>query len=134
MGKRILSVFAGLITAFIVIFLLENLWKVIYPPPANLNLEDKAVWSELMKTMPMGALWCLILGYAAGSFAGGLVAAKVAVNVRVSIVVGAILMVGGIANLVMIEHPLWFIIVSNLVYIPFAYLGGKMVVKTQQPA
>src|SRR3954471_19427179 len=128
MGKRILAVLAGVIIAFIIIFLLENLWKVIYPPPAGFNMEDKAAWSQLMKTMPTGALWCLVLGYAVGSFAGGFVASRIAPErkIRAGITVGIIVMAGGIGNLVMIEHPLWFIIVSNLVYIPFAFLGGRM--------
>src|SRR5690349_23177354 len=93
MGKRILAILLGIITAFIVIFLLENVWKVIYPPPAGFNMEDKASWGKLMEAMPVGALFCLIIGYAAGCFTGGWVAARIATDkkMRAALIVGIVL-------------------------------------------
>jgi hypothetical protein len=135
MGKRILAVIGGIIAAMLIITLSEYMMKFIYPLPAGFNEKDMNAWAELMKTMPAGAFWCVIFGYAAGSFVGGMVASKVTGKIVSGIVVGAIVMVSGIMNLVMIpNHPVWFIIVSNLVYIPFAYLGAKLVVKTPQTA
>ena len=50
-------------------------------------------------------------------------------KLRDSIIVGLALLGFGIVNLVMITHPLWFIVVSVLIYIPCAYWGGKVRVR-----
>jgi hypothetical protein len=74
----------------------------------------------------------ILLAYAAGSFAGGLVASLIAgiQQPKAAVIVGSILLVAGIMNIVSIPgHPLWFIIVGCLLYIPFSYLGYLSVQK-----
>jgi hypothetical protein len=74
-------------------------------------------------------LLCLLVGYALGCLAGG-AAATLAVgrkNMRPAIITGAVVMIGGVMNLMDIPHPLWFVIVSQFTYIPFAWLGYVLV-------
>jgi MFS family permease len=130
MGKRILAVIAGLISAFVLIALIQYISYLIYPPPEGFDYKNEEAMRQLMQTMPAGAFGMLIFAYAVGSFVGGLVAGKVSGRTQPAIILGVVLTVSGIVNLVKIEHPMWFSIVSTIIYIPMALLGSKMVVKT----
>ena len=50
-----------------------------------------------------------------------------------SIIVGALLMVSGIANMIMLPHPLWMWIFGLMIFIPFAYLGNRFLNKNKIP-
>jgi hypothetical protein len=76
--------------------------------------------------MPIAAFIWILLGYAVSAFAGGLIATLISGRRKAlpAIIVGAVLMVGGIMNLIMIPyHPVWFMIANLIVYLPFAWLG-----------
>jgi hypothetical protein len=100
----------------------------LYPLPAHLNLNDKAAATAAFSNLPAAALLLVLFGYALGSFFGGMVAARFALSKRVAhaVAVGLLLMVAGIANLLAYPHPLWFVVVSLLLYLPMAYFGGMM--------
>lgn len=127
MGKRILAVLAGLITGMIVIGLVEYISHQIYPPPADFDYTNKEALAELMKNIPVGALIIVIIAWAAGSFAGGFVASKIGreKGITLGLIVGAILMLAGIINMLMIPHPIAFWIGGLTVYLPFSYWGAK---------
>lgn len=126
--KNILSVIAGLITGFLVIMLIEFIGHKMYPlPPGfDLSLADRETKGLLMEIMPSGAFMMLLLAYTLGSFSGGVVSSVISKKIRQPLIVGGALTLGGIANLIMIPHPVWFAIVSLLVYVPFALAGGKL--------
>lgn len=45
-------------------------------------------------------------------------------NMQAALITGAVLMVGGIMNIIMIPyHPQWFIIADVFMYLPFAWIG-----------
>lgn len=125
--KNVLGILAGLISAFVVIFLVEKAGHSIFPVAENIDFGDKEALKKIIDTMPFGALITVIIAYAIGSFAGGFVCALISENskVRNSVITGFILLIFGLINLFMIPHPVWFMILNVLVYLPFAYLGGK---------
>jgi MFS family permease len=129
MGKRILAVIAGLISAFVLIALIQYVSFLVYPPPEGFDYKNEEAMRQLIQSMPVGAFGMLILAYAVGSFVGGLVAGKVSGRTQPAIILGVVLTISGIVNLVKIEHPMWFSIVTTIIYVPMAYLGAKMVVK-----
>jgi hypothetical protein len=43
-----------------------------------------------------------------------------------TLIVGALLTVGGVINLIMLPHPLWFSAASLLTYLPMAWAGGLL--------
>ena len=126
MGKRILAVIAGIITSFILIAIVEYISALVYPLPPGTDFKNVEAMKQLMQTLPVGALWFVVLAYTVGSFGGGLIAAIVAPSykIRSGIIVGCVVMAGGIMNLIDIPHPLWFAVITLLVFVPFAYLGG----------
>ncbi len=78
--------------------------------------------------VPLGAMVFVILAYAAGSFGGGWVAARLAAarKLRHALVVGGVLMLAGVSNLVTIPHPTWMVIATLVVFLPLAYAGGRL--------
>ncbi len=126
MVKRILSVVLGLICAMIIISGMEMLNSLFYAPPKGMNFEDPAVMRAMMAALPVTAFLLVLLGFILGTFVGALVAALVhkSGSLVPAIVVGVILMVANAANLYLLQHPLWFAVLSTAVYLPMAYLGG----------
>jgi hypothetical protein len=125
MVKRLLSVVVALAAALSLVMAFEYIGGLIFQHPA-VDMKDPKTISSMMASMPMAAFLWILLGYAVSSFAGGLIATLISGRQRAqpAIIVGAILMVGGIMNLIMIPyHPIWFMISDLIVYLPFAWLG-----------
>lgn len=126
MIKNILYIILGVIVGGFVIYLVEALGHLVYPPPEGLDPTDIEAFKQLVRQLPVGAFTFVLLAYALGSFAGGFVTALLSTkhSVRSAMIVGGLLLVLGLINLIMIPHPTWFIIMSLLIYIPCAYFGG----------
>ena len=63
--------------------------------------------------MPTGARWCMRM-------------ARIARKPRPALTVGIVIVVGVIANAVMIPHPFWMTITGVLLPVPAAWLGAKL--------
>lgn len=131
MGRKILAVVAGVILAGIVVYAVEAIGHQVYPPPAGLDMKNMEAMKNYVATLPMGALLFVLLAYVLGSFAGGWLAAKIARSsqIHVPLTVGGVQLFFGLINLLMIPHPLWFAIAAVIVFLPAAFLGGKLGVK-----
>ena len=128
MGKQILAVIVGLVAGGLVIYGIESINMVRFPWPENLSMEDEEAFAEYVASLPIDALITVIIAHAVGSFVAGFVCGKIALSkqLMLGIVCGVILMAGGIMNIVMIPHPLWFSVADLLMFIPFAWLGAKV--------
>lgn len=131
MGRNILAVIAGVILAGIVTYAVQTVGHQVYPPPENLDIKNLEAMKAYVATLPMGALLFVLLAYVLGSFAGGWLAAKIARSsqIHVPLTVGGVQLFFGLINLLMIPHPLWFAIAAVIVFLPAAFLGGKLGVK-----
>jgi hypothetical protein len=134
MGKKILAALLGTAAATAVIFAIESLSHRLYPPPAGLNVREPAALKAFIATLPIGAFLMVLLAYALGSLVGGMVATLIAGRgtSRPALFVGGLLMLFGVMDLVVIPHPLWFVIVSLLIYVPCAWLGSRLVRAPEQ--
>lgn len=128
MSRKILAIIGGVIFAGLVVYAVQTLGHQVYPPPANLDTKNLEAMKAYTASLPMGALLFVLLSYVVGSFAGGWLAAKIArvAQMHVPLTVGGVQLFFGIINLLMIPHPLWFVVASVLVFLPAAYLGGKL--------
>ncbi|MCB2219058.1 MAG: hypothetical protein KQI35_01595 [Bacteroidetes bacterium] len=126
MARRIFSIIGGLLAGGIVVYLIEMLSSFVYPLPAEIDTGDIESMNAFIAQLPVGAFLFILLAWALGSFAGGLVAGIIHPDqrIRFALVVGVILMLFGLINLLTIPHPLWFWIAGLAVYIPAAYAGG----------
>lgn len=133
---NVLAVVVGTVVAGVVIALVQALGHQVYPAATPADMKDPEALAALVASMPAGALWFVVAAYAAGSFVGGAAAAYIGRSfpMRLALVVGVLLLILGIINLVSIPHPLWFSVVSLLVFLPAAWLGGKVGARHEPPS
>jgi hypothetical protein len=127
--KKILAIVAGVVTGFIVTFIGDATVHAIHPLPSGLNFMDKSVMTTYIASIPTYVFVIMIIFWALSAFFGGMLAARICRPEwkRVSLSTGAILMAAAILNLIMISHPLWLWVVTLLIYLPAAFLGGWLV-------
>ncbi len=53
-------------------------------------------------------------------------AARIAGRPFPALLVGGVMMLAGISNLAVIPHPLWFMVLSVLVFVPSAWLASRV--------
>jgi hypothetical protein len=112
----------------IVISMIQRLSHSLYPFPPGFDPGDRGALAARMRSAPSGALIMVLMSYIAGSFAGGLITALIAGTdkVKMAMITGLFFLVAGIANLVLMPgHPVWFMILTVLIYLPMAWIGGK---------
>lgn len=126
MANRIISIVVGVIVGVLVVTLGEMIQHQFYPVPEGLDFKDKEAMKAFVETMSMGALVSLVFIWILSSFIGGLIAARIAKTrwQLSAMITGGILLLGAILNMFMIPHPVWMVIVTVLLYLPAAYLGG----------
>ena len=125
MGKRILAMVAGLISAFLVIVLVEGISITKYPLPKGVDPHNAEAMKEHVASLPVDAFLIILFAYAAGAFTGSFVAVAISKIFRQAMTIALVLLIANTANLVQIDHPLWFAISSTFIYFPLAWLGGK---------
>ena len=129
MLKRILSVVIAVAISMTFVMGFEYIGGHIFQRPQG-DMKDPKAISDMMASMPITAFLWILLGYAISSFVGGLIATLISGRYKATpaLIVGAVLMGGGIMNIIMIPyHPFWFMICDILVFLPFAWLGYFLV-------
>lgn len=125
--KAVLAVLAGILAGGLVIGLAEMVSP--YEPPVGTNINDAEKIGEWIKTLPASAFMFLLLSYFLGAAVGGWVANRLAstTHYRPALLVGFGLFVAGLLNVLAIPHPLWFSLVSSVIYFAGAWIGGRSV-------
>ncbi|MDQ6801104.1 MAG: hypothetical protein M3041_09735 [Acidobacteriota bacterium] len=124
MWRRIGGVIAGIIVAVLVVEIAELAVHYLYPPPPGYNMRDMNDVKKFVATLPLLAMMLVLIGWAIGTVLGTFVASKIGRSRIPAYVVGGLLLVGGIANAVMIPQPVWFSIVSFIIYIGGTIIGA----------
>ena len=135
MGKVFRSIYAvivGFVAASVVMMLVE--WingHVLYPELGKMaqGVTDREAIRALMASAPVGAFLVVLFGWVLGSLVGGFLAAWIGSNAPVAhaLVLGGLLTLAGIANNLMIPPPMWFWILSLVVFLPAAHAGARLV-------
>ncbi len=117
MGRAIVAVVAGVVTAFLVILAVEFVGHLVVPVPGAPSINDAARMRDYLATLPVSAYAFVLLAYFAGCLVGGRVAARVAPasGRTVAVVTGVLVFAATIANLMMIAHPTWFVVACIVV-------------------
>ncbi|MEN9522281.1 MAG: hypothetical protein RL065_658 [Bacteroidota bacterium] len=126
---RILAILVGIIAGFIVITFGDLILHQFINIPDGFNQNDKKALEGFIAIIPLQYLIIMVTYWLLSSFLGGLMASLVNRDGwrNSSLIVGVILMIGAIANITIIQHPKWMLIVSVIGYLPFAFLGGKII-------
>ena len=129
MGRIILAVVVALLMAFAVISVAQMLTAYVVAPPSSQVMTDPAAMRHYMMNVPPLGYIMVVIGWIVGAFAAGFIVTKMSrresPGMTLSLVVGALLTLGAIVNFVVLPHPIWFVIVGLLVFIPFSLIGHK---------
>lgn len=123
---QVLGTVLAFAAASVVTFSAEYVGHLLYPPPANIKLDDYESFAAYVHTMPAMALVLVIVGHAAGSAAGALVYGLYAKSKGMSPYqawkFGVLYMLCGALNLYFIPHPTWFAVLDLCAYVPASTL------------
>ncbi len=127
--RSIGGVVVGLAVGSLLITGVQLVSIMVYPLPDGIDPHDIEALKALLGDIPVGALLFVLLSYCVGTFAGAAVAARIAGRLHMlhAIVVGGFFLAGGIMNLIQIPHPGWFIFPCLAIFMPSAWLGGRLV-------
>ena len=125
MLRTILGIVAGVVLAFVVIMALEMVSYVAFPPPAGLDPADPEDVKRIAAAAPMAAKVWVVFCWFAGALAGGWLARRLSRTSWAGWVIAGLIAVGGIANVLMIPHPLWMQIAA----VAAPLLGGWIVTR-----
>lgn len=123
--RQTLGIFIGMISGFIVILFSQYLSSLLFGNPSQQVVGNKILMSEYIKSLPIEAFMILISGYILGSFLAGIISSSIDKKSSYlnALICGLLLNIAGVYNVFLFEHPLWFVIINFIVYLPFAFLG-----------
>jgi hypothetical protein len=122
---KIWPVLAGFIVASMVMMVFEFTNSLFFPLPQDLDWANPEAVHALTASLPWTAYVLVLLGWMAGSFAGGSVATRLSgdTQYRTALALGVLLTLAGIWNVMLIGHPLLFTIISIPQFLIFTHLG-----------
>ncbi len=131
--RNLIAVLIGIIVSVIIIIIGEALTHIINPLPSGFDMNDREALKTYITTAPVSLHLIILCNYALACFAGGLIASSIAIDKKMSkaMSLGGIFMGVGMFSLINL-HPLWVVICSIFIFLPFAYLGGMMSVKISE--
>lgn len=126
--KNIIVVIGAMIVGGVLIYGIESINDLIFPPPADLNTGDMEALKAYMQQAPAGSLAIILLAHACGAFISGWIISRFAASsIRMLVLItGMIWMITGVINLVVIPHPLWFSVADACVYLPMTIIGARL--------
>lgn len=130
--RNILAVIAGIIAGSAVNMGIIMLSGSVIPPPEGADIATMEGLKESMHLFRPINFLMPFLAHALGTFAGALVAARIAANHKMffALLIGAFFLIGGIQMVISLPSPLWYNVVDLVgAYFPFAYLAGLIVTK-----
>jgi hypothetical protein len=129
MLKRGLAIFAGIATGFLIVTFGDLISHQFIIVPKDLNQNDKKAFADFIAHIPIKYLIAIVGYWLLSSFFGAMVASLINKNGwrNSSLIVGVILMMGAVANMLMIPHPTWMLVVTVIGYLPIAFLGGNII-------
>ena len=132
MGKTIraiLAVLAGMAVGSAVNMGLILLSPYVIPPPPGVDVTDMDSLASSMHLFQFKHFVFPFLAHALGTLAGAYLAVMIASGYRLklSMLVGSLFLLGGIANATMLPAPGWYIAADLIgAYLPMAWIGGRL--------
>lgn len=136
MLRTVLAIVAGLLTAMLLIFGVEAIGLLLFPPPAGMTLDTEADLARLVAMSSPGAKAWLVFGWALGSFVGAWVAARIGPRHRriAALVVALFIVAGTVMNAMVITHPLWMNLLGIVLPVLLALLAARLARSPKAPA
>lgn len=123
----ILGAGIGVITAGLVVAIVEALGHKIFPPPEGMNLKDPEQLKTIMHTIPIGAKISVLIAWGVGVLTGGCLAIYIAGGTLwPAYVVAAFMLAGGLMTMIKIPHPPWMIVGAFVVTAAAGWGAGAL--------
>lgn len=134
MARNIVGVIIGIFVAGIIIWSIQSINLRLYPIPVGLDTTDMEAMEEFSKSLPAGAFITVLLSHLLGALGGAWVGCIVADRyfLKISMIIAAFLLVMGIINLLMLPHPVWFMVADIPSYTIGAWIGYKLYKSTSK--
>ena len=133
--RNILAVLVGVFVGSIVNMSLINISGSIIPPPEGFDLTTEAGLKASMPFLEPKHFIFPFLAHALGTLSGAILAALIAVNnqLKLALVIGFVFLFGGIWMVCILPAPMWFNVIDLvLAYIPFAWLGARLIERLKE--
>src|SRR5262245_54002581 len=126
--RGILAIIVGIIAGSVINLCILMLSNVIFGAPEGMNLFDAESVKAHADKLTTGNFVGTLLAHQLGTLAGALVAAMIASSRKMifAIAIGVWFLGGGIYAASLIPAPTWFMIADFVLYLPFAFIGGKL--------
>jgi hypothetical protein len=121
--RNIGAVIAGIIVAVLFVEGAEAIVHAMNPFPPGMDQHDMMAIKKFVSTLPLSAFLLVLAGWLLATVVGTFTAAKISGRALSGYILGALLLCAGIANSIIIPQPMWFSIVSFVIYIGGAMLG-----------
>ncbi|TWT56999.1 hypothetical protein KOR42_03560 [Thalassoglobus neptunius] len=133
MGRKLVGILGGLIVGFAWNMALVILSSFLFPLPPGVDLNDADAFAAYVETLPPTAFLIVLLAHAGGAFVGGYICELIVAQNWLAgpICIGTLTLLGGITNLMMISHPIWFAIADVILYLPAAIFGAIVASRTR---
>ncbi len=123
--RRMRALMAGMVVAFAMSLILENVVYNAYPPPEDFMAGDPTAMANYIAKLPDAGFAIMIAGWALSAFVGGIIASMLGrknLPRLVGIVTVAVL-AGATTNFVMVSYPSW-VVISTVFSVILAGLGA----------
>ena len=107
MLRIVLGIVAGAVAAVVLLMVLEMAGHAAMPPPAGLDPADPEDLKQMVASASLAAKAWVVFGWFAAVLAGGWLARRLSRKGWAGWVIAGLILLGGIANIMMIPHPLW---------------------------
>ena len=136
MLRTLLAVIAGVITAMLLIIVLEAASPMMFPTPAGLQANNEAGLALSVEMLSTGKKAWVVFGWALASLIGGWVAARISRRHPrgAALAVATLIVIGVVMNAMAIPHPLWMNLLGVLLPVPMALLGARLARRPPPPA
>lgn len=127
MLRVVLAIVAGVVVAFLFVFVTELVWQAINPMPAGLDRNDSAAMAAYVADAPVVNLGVVLFGWALGTLAGTYAAATIGRRgAWPGWVVAGVVLAATLANFAMIRHPVWFMGVALVAIAGGGWAGSRL--------
>lgn len=134
--RNTLAVIAGVVVGSIVNMSIIQISGAIIPPPEGVDNTTMEGLKASMHLLEPKHFISPFFAHAIGTMAGAIVTALIVVKrkMKFAMAIGIIFLMLGTTTVFMIPSPTWFNITDLLgAYLPFAWLGGKLVTRKLTP-
>ena len=130
--RNILAIIIGVFIGSIVNMSIVLVSSSIIPPPEGADVTTLEGLKASMHLFGPKNFIMPFLAHALGTFAGAIAASLIAAThkMKFALAIGAVFIIGGIINIVMLPSPIWFTIIDIAgAYFPMAYFAFKLTIK-----